>query len=188
MRTIRRTSLVACLALSALAAVDVFAAPVLCANKKGGVFARPTCKARETAVDVASLVPIPTKPAVGVRVVAARNISVPYNVIVPVPFDAVDFDTDAFFKPLSSITTLIAPRDGVYTITANVEWDRRTGGGSISGYVGAEIDKTPGGTSERTLALVSTPYQNTFGGRASPPWSGSSRARASSSTSSTRRA
>ncbi len=135
---------------------------MLCANKKGGVFARQTCKARETAVDVASLVPIPTKPAVGVRVVAARSVSVPYHTVVAVPFDAVDFDTDAFFKPLSSNTTLIAPRDGVYTITANVEWDRPgSGAGPINGQVSAEIDKTSS-ASERTLALASTPYQNTF--------------------------
>ena len=160
MRTHRRRLLVACVTLSVLAAPHPAGAVVLCANKKGLVAARPACRRKETAVDVASLVPIPTKPAVGVRVVAPSPISVPYNTNVAVPFDVVDFDTDAFFKPLSSNSTLVAPRDGIYTITANVEWDRPTGG-PVTGWVSATIAKTAS-VADRSLGFAITPYQNTF--------------------------
>ena len=37
-----------------------------------------------------------------------------------------------------------------------------SGAGPINGQVGAEIDKTTYRASDRTLALASTPYQNTF--------------------------
>jgi hypothetical protein len=161
MATTRWRLAVICIALSFVAPTAARAV-VLCANKKGTVAARPACKRKETLVDVASLVPITTKPAVGVRVIAPSPISVPYNVNVAVPFDTVDFDTDAFFKPLSSNTTLVAPRDGIYTITANVEWDRPgSGSGPVNGWVSATIAKTAS-VSERSLAFALSPYQNTF--------------------------
>ena len=136
-------------------------AAVLCTRKNGSVVSRDACRRKEIAVDVAALVP--PKPGVAVRVRADGEVSVPYHVGgVAVPFRTTVFDTDGFFRPATSDTIVVAPRDGLYTITATVEWDRPgASNASMAGTVGALLVKTAM-VPDRFLAEEITPFQRDF--------------------------
>jgi hypothetical protein len=92
-----------------------------------------------------------------------RTLNIPSGTPTDVPFHAIVFDTDGAFKPLISDTRLVVPRDGVYTITAQVEWDRvnimaPTPGDAKARLTASIVNATA--VRNDTLATQTTPYLN----------------------------
>jgi hypothetical protein len=99
--------------------------------------------------------------AIGARALfSSQTRDVPNTSPTSITLGQVAFDTGGFIKPAAADDRMFAPRAGVYTITAGVEWDKTTlASPSATGRISATLLHRSS-TDQPTLASVIVPYQN----------------------------